>query len=358
MKVLLVLNHATDYRESFLRELGNYVELTVLAGSCERDNLTAPKKRDGYTYVESNPFRVKGVSVSILHLRKIKPLEFDVICCAFSPREPFWFFYFLLSRKVRSKWIWWGQIYGRNDSGLLNSFRKYILQKSSGILVYSQPIVERLKKDYGIEASSFNNTEIDENEFTRGSFQKKKEVNLLYVGRYQPRKKLHRLVELAERRNDVYVRLVGSGMKEGIEIPLKLNNSKQIEVFGYVSGKDLIPHFEWADIVANPGHVGLLVMNAARHGKGIVIDKKSHHAPEYWLAKEAEQPFIPFSDDSDVDKFIDEILGNKEVLKTLGDRLQSKAREKYTIQYMARVHFSMFKSVREKMNGSFGQSDN
>lgn len=156
-----------------------------------------------------------------------------------------------------------------------------------------------------------------------------------------------RLVDLAERRKDVQVRLVGPGMEE-LSIPQHLITSGRVKVFGRTIGEALIPHFDWADLVANPGHAGLLVMNAARHGKGIVIDSKSEHAPEYYLAVEAGQPFVRFDEKHDVDEFIQRLLFDSSLAKSLGKKLQEKARKDYTIEHMVKVHLNVFWKVAVK----------
>jgi hypothetical protein len=86
-------------------------------------------------------------------------------------------------------------------------------------------------------------------------------------------------------------------------------------------------------------------MNAAKHGKGIVVDSGSEHAPEYWLAKEAGQPFISFGDMQEVNRFIDDVLVNRWKLQHWGRQLQDMAKEKYTIEYMAEAHLRVFEKV-------------
>jgi glycosyltransferase involved in cell wall biosynthesis len=344
MKVLLALNHAPDYREPFFRKLGEMVDLTVLAQPCSQDNLPPPGNRFGYRIFEIPTYRFKGLYWQPRLLRILASQKWDIVCFDLNPRQLSWITLFLTQRKSWKKWIWRGRFFGRNKSSFLNLFRKALVTRSAGCLTYNEPIAQRIRDEYKTEAVSFNNTQVSEAEFRRPVFPDHTEFHLLFVGRNQPRKKLHRLINLAARRQDVHVRLIGPGM-ENLEVPPDLVVTGRLESVGRTVGNDLNEHFDWADIVVNPGHVGLLVMNTAQHGKGIVIDAESDHAPEYWLAKEAEQPFIAFEKKDEVDQLIDDVLDNRWKLKQWGRQLQEVAKQKYTIEYMAKAHFEFFQKI-------------
>lgn len=344
MNVLLIIDHAPDYRESFLRELSKYVNLTVGAQPCEQEQLLPPDDRVGYDYYEFPSISFKGFIWqsglgSLLYKKK-----WDIICFDLNLRHLNRIAIFLKEKKNWDKWIWWGHIIGKNKSNILDNVRRYLLTRSAGCLTYNEEIVEQLRTRYGIDAYSFNNTQVLQNEFRHGVFTEHPEIRLLFVGRYQTRKRLERLILLASRRSDIHVRLIGPGMDQ-LKLENRLLDFGRFEIFPRISGEDLNSHFDWADIIANPGHVGLLVMNAAKHGKGIVIDSKSLHAPEYLLAKESEQPFINFSDDKEVDKFIDEIIKDRAVIHNYGKQLQEVAIRKYTIEAMANTHYSLFRTI-------------
>ncbi|MFP4643766.1 MAG: glycosyltransferase [Spirochaetales bacterium] len=347
MNVLMILNHAPDYREAFLRELGTHksIDLTVVAQPCEPDALTPPECRRAYEYIEIKPVRFFGLSWqpglgSILRGRR-----WDVVCVSANLRQLSRIFLFLTNRSYRDKWVWWGLIFGQARSPVLEAARKQLLKRAAGCLVHSKAVSSRLHREYGIQALSYNNTEVSRHEFRPGSFAKRKdEIRMLFVGTYKPRKKLERLVEIARRRPDVKIRIVGPGM-ERLQVDKELRDTNAVQVFGRKTGADLNGDFDWADIVVSPGNAGLLSMNAARHGKGIVIDNDSYHGPEVYLAQEAQQPFISFASASDVDRFIDSVHENPSTLETWGQALQEKARREYTIEHMAAVHVRAFEAV-------------
>jgi len=343
MKVLLIIDHAPDYREDFFYELGKQVDLTVVAQPCE-DGLRSPNVRSGYVYIEIPAKRYMGFYWQPGLDQLLHNEEWDILCIDLNMRHLERLFLFLKNPKYWSRWVWWGHIFGLNSSRVLDYLRRFLLTHSGGCLAYNEGIVGHLRTRYGIKALSINNSQIRENDFRVGCFSSHPEIRMLFVGRYQYRKRLERFVDLALRRTDIHVRLVGPGMEE-LKVPDALLSTGRFELFSQTVGTNLNQHFDWADLVANPGHVGLLVSNTAMHGKGIVIDRDSKHAPEYWLALETKQPFISFGDPNAVDTFIEGIKQCPDQVQVWGNLLQSIAREKHTIEHMVKIHLELFKKI-------------
>jgi glycosyltransferase involved in cell wall biosynthesis len=344
LKVLLIIDHAPDYREAFFRELGENVDLTVAAQPCRAAGLAPPERRAGYRYIEVPARQFKGFYWQPGLKKLLYKENWDVVCFDINLRQLARLFLFVTNRKWWARWVWRGHVFGKNSSGLLDALRKFMLKHGAACLAYSELIARHVFDRYGIEAVSFNNTQVSKEEFRGGKFNEHPGLRLLFVGRNQPRKNLDRLIHLAKQRPDIRIRLIGPEMKK-LNVPEELTHSGRIEIVGRTVGNELNPHFDWADLVVNPGHVGLLVMNAAKHGKGIVVDSGSEHAPEYWLAKEAGQPFISFGDMQEVNRFIDDVLVNRWKLQHWGRQLQDMAKEKYTIEYMAEAHLRVFEKV-------------
>lgn len=342
--VLLVLDHAPDYRETFLRVLGRSMRLTVVAQPCDLEGLAPPPQRKGYEYIELHPVEFAGfVWQPELH-DVLSGFRWDVVCVALNIRHLSRMRSFYLLPHLHGRWIWWGHVFGRTQSRVLDRIRKGLLSRSAGCLTYNEPIARLVKEKYGVNAVSFNNSEVLVEEFRTGHYGTHSELRFLFVGRFQERKRLERLVQLAEKWPDVRVRLIGPGMKQ-LSIPDELLSAGRVQRFGRLRGAELDEHFDWADLVVNPGHVGLLVMNSARHGKGIAIDADSLHAPEYWLAHEARQPFVSFGNKIAVETFLDDLRRNRGLSRQWGQSLQEVARKRYTVEHMAQVHVDAFNKI-------------
>ena len=346
----MVLDNAPDYREVFFRELARRVELTVVAQPCFQDNLDPPKQRGDYTYIEIPTRRLAGMYWQPGLRTILRSREWDVACIGVNFRQLARLFLFLTAPASRDAWVWRGLIYGRSENRLLRGVRAWFLRRGAGCLVYSDAVRDRLQRDHGIAAVSFNNSEVRREEFRAATYDRSRGgLRLLFVGRNTPRKRVDRLVALAERHDDVHVRLVGPGM-EDVQLAGTPDIRERVRIYGKTTGHRLDEHFDWADLVANPGHAGLLVTNAARHGKGIVIDSESAHAPEYRLAEEANQPFIRFSDRRAVDRFVQSVRDDRSQLRAWAEELQAVAKTRYTVEYMVDKHVELFEAVAASRN--------
>ena len=186
----------------------------------------------------------------------------------------------------------------------------------------------------------FNNTSYSKNEITPLPLPELNDkLHIIWVGRYQERKKIERLYHLAKNDKRVEVRLIGSGIKDAFSSLKEMDNLK---VFAAAYELELYQHFKWSHIVLNLGGAGLLVMNAARFQRPIVIDENSHHGPEIQLAIDANQDFIDFSDPKNTRRLIDEIFENPSYLEHKGKDLCSYMAN-YTIEHMAQQYLKAIK---------------
>lgn len=342
-KVLLYIDHAPNYRESFLNELGKYYSLTVVAHPCEIDGLKPPNTRSEYEYIELNRTFGKGIRFNFQLSKIINQIKPDVVCVALNLRYPIRILDFLINSKLKSRWIWWGQIYGRSENIYLHKLKELLINNAAGALVYTDDIVSKLKAK---NVKSFDNSQFSQREHVElENVLDKVSLRCLFVGRPQKRKRLELLIELAKSRKDLSFRLVGPDMVEFFKDTLLPSN---LELYPAASGEKLQEHFKWCNLVVNPGHVGLLVMNAACHNRPIVIDSKVEHAPEVILAKSADQYFIDFLNKNETNIFFDSIIKNPDDLINKGKQLYKYSIEKYTVEKMALNHTIMFDQIISK----------
>lgn len=344
MKVLFVVDHAPDYREPFFRSLATKCNLTVLSHPCEPDQLIPPNERDGYKYIEiplkdTGPFR---------YIEKAIPVDldsFDVLCIDFNPRQIWRSVLFFRNRAYWNKWIWWGHVYGRSDSNLLGWIRRFILKRGALILVYSRKISEKLKSELpNKQIVSFNNAQSFKSDFKKLDWPKTNQPHFIFVGRPQARKKLDRIVEIAKKYPNTRWRLIGPDMEDFL-ISKVGDLPDNITCYGKTVGEDLIEHFKWCHAVINPGHLGLLISNAALHGRPVIVEKNEIHAPEVALAEESEQFFIDFTSDRDIEMILKMVEKNQSPLKNAAKRLQKIAYNDYTFEHMVEKHIQSFERV-------------
>ena len=345
MKVLLVLDHAPEYREEFLSSLASYVDLTVLAQPCGNINLTPPETRKGYFYKEYKCFTKLPFHFNHFVIRELLDSKYDVKCCSFNLRYFDRLFAYILQRS-NCNWCWRGHIFGRNRQSFLHLARYLFLYRSK-ILTYDSLTQNKCRNIYQANALSFNNSSVSIHDFksSKQTFSGSS-LNLLFVGRNQPRKKLHRLINLALELEFLHIKLIGPNMFQLLNhIPNHIKS--RVQVYDAIHKDKLDPYFDWCHCVINPGHVGLLVMTSAKYQKPIIIDKHSSHAPEYLLALESEQPFLDLSSAGELQSFHKVISSDPSILINLGSKLAITAKSKFTIEYMVQAHTSMFNTLKK-----------
>lgn len=347
MKVLFILNHAPHYREYFLRKLGQNIDLTVFAKPCSTENLIEPDERKNYKYFESFSNKVLTKFGLQLNFKEWKLLQenWDIIILSWDLHHVLRYVYFILTRN-KKKIIWMGHIYGTNSSRWMRILRKSLINKSAGVLTYSELIEQKLINDgIRVPVKSFNNSEVSETDIKILPFNFiERKLKMLYVGRYQERKRLDRLVDLAKRRKDVEIIIAGNNMENLVKVFPEIDNLTNLNIKGSVLGAELSAVMGWSDIIVNPGHLGLLVINGARFGRPIIIDEESKHAPEVIVAKEAMQFFVNWSDIKVVDEQIDSLINNRKLIIEASKRIVEIVRSKYTIEYMVQTFMEAINS--------------
>ena len=335
-KVLYLINFAPNYRDKFLVELAKYVDLTVTAYPGMEANLTDPEQRKGYRFIPLKRKKILGFNLNHKEFTLAND-EYDVVIVCYTLWNPFRMINLLRKQK---RVICEGLIYGKKNDIITRLLRKTFIEASEGVLVYSQMVKDKLSKETKKPLIVFNNTSYAKHEIKPLPLSVLDEsLNIIWVGRYQERKKIERLYDLAKLDKRVAVRLIGPGMKEAFKNKAMLNN---FQIYDSTYGEDLEKHFGWSHTVFNPGGAGLLVMNAARFGRSIVIDNNSHHGPEVQLALDANQDFIDFSDLSIVKNYIDNLFDQPSYLQKKANALIEKMNN-YTIEHMADKYLKAIK---------------
>jgi len=237
--------------------------------------------------------------------------DWDVVVCVEDIHYPLRFLMYarwLLGgkRHGRPRWLWWGHWVGRKPWRILKTIRKFLVDSGDGALTYAEEQREMLIA-WGCDPRkivSFNNTHIAQCEIEPLPLPPVRDtLNLLFVGRNLEHKRIDRLVDLAARLSFVRIRLIGPGMDNLRDIVLDRGLREQIEILPAKTGGALRDDYRWCHLVANPGHAGLLVVSAGTHGRPIVIDHGSRHAPEVGIARAARQPFLDWGNELEVDTF-------------------------------------------------------
>src|SRR5690606_36578191 len=109
-----------------------------------------------------------------------------------------------------------GLIFGQRENFFISLVRKFLLERVDAVLVYTDLVKSKLERQISNRIISFNNTYFSASEINpvRLPELKSGKINMIWVGRYQARKKIERLYELAKRDSRLNVRVVGPGIVE------------------------------------------------------------------------------------------------------------------------------------------------
>ena len=342
--ILFILNNAPDYREIFLQKLSEFTNLTVYAFP-NNNGLFDPLSRGNYLYKEFLYFKFLNIIFVYTPLRFKDLKNSDYIFASLNLRNPvilvqLIFFNFFYKGKI----IWWGQIFGQNDNFLVLKLKYFLLNKFSKFtLVYNDQIKQKLSLHYSGKVVSFNNTHVDKNKIYKQSFiSTKNNLNFIFIGRFQKRKNLERLLTIFNNSKGFNFRIIGPGNEAYFGFKKIENDSlNTFEIFDKTEGEILKEHLNWAHLCINPGHLGLFAMTAAQYGIGLIIDKSSSHAPEVILPIKANQIFLNFSNISEVIIELSKLINNESIIKELGLRLQEELITNFTIENMVDKHINL-----------------
>jgi glycosyltransferase involved in cell wall biosynthesis len=316
-----------------MRKLCEQHDITVI--SIKKNGFENNFERFGYNYYEIYCFNFFGLKFQPKLLYYIFGIKWDRIICSWNIRHFDRFCYFLLYRSRKTKWIWWGHILGRSDFRYSNLVRKIFISMAKSTLIYSDYFRYQLLKEYHYKnIYSFNNSELSIEEVRKPIWKDDFTLNLLFVGRYSKRKNLNFFIEIAKLNKNLNILLIGPGMVENFKL-IELTNFK---VLDKIENDKLDSYFNWCHLVVNPGLLGLLISNASRYGKPILINKIPGHGPEISLAYDSNQLFHDFSDIDNVSKYLNYLKKNIKILQNKGIELQQTAIKKYNIEYMSKIH--------------------
>lgn len=338
-KVLYLVDHAPHYREHFYRGIGKKCNLTIAGKPCSEHGLLDPPERLNYEYIEMkrNPFFWKfGINYIPEEWSLLAKKDWDIVIVCWDLHYILRIPAFLFLRNKTTKWFWAGHFFGKSKSSLMIKLRRFFINRSDGAITNIDQYAKRLvEQGVNVPVYAFQNSEVlvDDCQLLDFDFIPGK-IKLLHVGKYQKRKNVDRLIDLAIRNPKVEVRIIGTGMIENFNKNNELSKHKNIQIYDGIIGDALKPHMQWSDIVVCPGAVGLLVHNAGKHGRGIITDSLSDHGPEHYVAKEANQPFIDFTNIAEVENTLQDYIDNRQKLIDLGHTLHNHVKSNYTIENM------------------------
>ena len=345
IKVCFILNNVPDFRAVFLNNLCKYVDVIVISGKCDGVSKIESTEEIKFEHIIIKQTKFFGLLLEPDLLKSSYFKNVDVIFMSANLKAVFRGIVARTNTAFKKKAIWWGLFFGPHENWLVKKYRKFFLFPISVAATHSNKVAKLLIKEYGINAQSYNNSQVFLNEFKSLPFSHESNtLKILFVGTYKKRKKIERLLEIAKRNGKkVKIRIIGSGMDELIK---KASSFDNITFYSRTIGNDLENHFLWSDVVMSPGNMGLLVSTAAKYNRAVIYDSASYHGPEVELAEESRQYSISVADKEKIDNLINRLIAEPTILKDYAKALQTCAKNNYNVENMIKVHLSLINDPR------------
>ena len=279
-KILILQNTIMEYRKPVYNGLAQWYDVTVLhagpesAGPDDRyREIIAPQRRIG-------PFHVqRGAQIR----RRMR--NYDAVIAMFDLRWPTYLLP-LLSQKKRPRIILWGHRYSGNE--VANRARNFLMKHADKLLMYGDEEIERMVAR-GIDRSrivlAWNTIHVPNHQDTS----KSNKTGLLFIGRLQPSKKVHQLIEaLANLQgriaDEITVEIIGSGEEETLlrETAKRMGISEKVHFHGRIDDPELLlAHFKKAVTHVSPGPIGLSALHSFAYGVPVIANVKERNGPEF-----------------------------------------------------------------------------
>ena len=240
-----------------------------------------------------------------------------------------------------------------NPAGYREKWKKQMLNKVDWWFAYTQATVNILTQqgyptdqitnlNNAVDTSAFKKlaNDITEQEISkfRGTYGIPKQAKVgLYCGSLYPGKKLSLLIEASERiksqQEQFHLIIVGDGpQRDWLEQSAK--NKDWIHITGSMTGRSKALTYKLADIILNPGSLGLHILDAFCLGKPLFSTKTAMHGPEICYLSNGVNGVLTESRVLNYSDAVINALSNPETMERISINALHDS-EKYTLDSMA-----------------------
>ncbi len=337
-KILLIEPILPHYRKDVFRILSEYdgFEMYYMAGENYQGikGISPPdsfiSKHRSFSLLGHRFYYLKE---SIRNIKKIKP---DVIICTGIDfhliHTVLIFFRFRIIGKKR--FYWWSHATTGKQGKTGYLLRKFVYNKSSGLMAYNQS-GKNILQGMGISETriavvnnSINNEDYGFLNYDLADKSEKEVFTILYSGRVTKAKKVDLLIKalgLAKKKglNEFKCYIIGEGEIESLRQLTEENNIKNEIVFtGARYGKENHEFFLRSDLFVYPGGIGLSIVHAMSFGLPVITtDNTADQFPEFELLVQGVNGDL-FTDNSEMD-LAGKIIAWKSVMDEKGDQTRN-----------------------------------
>lgn len=215
----------------------------------------------------------------------------------------------LLKKRI---FLWTHGLLPKDETSLFRVFvKKFFYNLAFRIFVYGEKSFE-IHSKYGLKEKTtviYNSVEFDPGYKPQKKKTQKEKINLLFIGRLTPQKRLNQLIDVVyllneNHRIDTNLKIIGSGSERK---PLEdyaehLNLKEKIEFTGSIyDPTHIMSIFEKNDMCVSPGNVGLTALHSLIHGTPVVTHNNAYNQmPEYEIIDKSNGALFKENDINDI----------------------------------------------------------
>lgn len=347
-KVAVVQEYVPNYRASFFSGLRTELEalgldLNVAAGKPNK----LQKKRNDWAR-DSNNLMVHQFEIGVFGRRFVlrwfpfRVSSFRLVIFEHARRNLDVYFYLAFKNVFfrKTKIAFWGHgvDFVQDRPTIETWLLGFLARRADHYFVYTERGMAELKK-IGLPSNQitvvFNSIELIAPEHASEKPTTNKSRCVLFVGGLDEAKGAHHLPRiatyLAEHHTDVTIHVIGDGeLRKKIE--LQTSHLENIKLHGALFGSDKAELISEAQLLVQPGRVGLIALESLFYGSPIVTMAKQKHGPEFdYLSTETS--VVSGDSIEDYCVALADILEDKERLEMMQMKCRANS-EKFTLNRM------------------------
>ena len=253
--------------------------------------------------------RDREVAVVQLGTKAVLRDGVQVIIAEFNPRIISSILILWRARRAGIRFIWWGQGFGAQASGLAVRLRMWLAHRADALLLYGDTEARRfVSLGYPPERCFVARNSVDTEEIRSivESLGEQPRVRILFVGRLTARKKVNLLIEAFARvrttlRRAGKLTIVGDGPERQALVAAvqarQLDDAVEFLGAEYEQRK-LAPLFATSLAYVCPGCVGLAAVQALACGVPVITGRNEPHGPEIAAVEHQRTGLIVKSDEA------------------------------------------------------------
>lgn len=354
-KILILQTQLPSYRKDFFNILlKKNKNIDIHYNSLEDDNLFLKE-------IPCNNFKYLGPAYAFLR-NKSRYLflwqsgliwrninNYNLIIIEGNPRIISNYILLMLSKILRFKIVWWGQLWSGGTKIINYHFKLHLLNYCNAVLFYNIHEKYKYLKDSHNDLKLFHlNNGINANYIRnyRKNYSSERKYDFLFCGRFTEKSCISLLLQAIHLTKYKFAFIGNNSLTNHLDVSqviIDLNIVNQVDLYDFTTDELILSQiFNNSKIFVYPGQVGLSMLHAMAYGLPLIVhDNSSKQMPEYFCFNDQNSGFT--FEYNNLDSLVNRLSSSlkSKNLHSISDNNISCIENNYTYETMARNFNSM-----------------